>query len=222
MYAHVYIHVDTCPYAFQCTCLYTCQWSMYTSVHMSMRRGHHHRRHVVPFQTHCCYYSLRVDVVVDYPRLITTARRRCCHGLSKMGWHTIRAAHVNSVFIDQRGGHCSQCHCQVITAASPANTALLKSLGADVVVDYHQHPIFDILENNTVDVVYDNYGSPGTADKAMPCLKPGGTHTSTRTCAWTAARTCLCACLYTCALHMYVACGDRHVCIPPWQGRQAL
>ena len=57
---------------------------------------------------------------------------------------------------------------------NPANVALLKSLGADIVVNYHEHDLFSTLANNSVDVVYDNYGAPGTADKAMAALKPGG------------------------------------------------
>lgn len=64
----------------------------------------------------------------------------------------------------------------VITATGgSANVAFLKSIGADIVVDYHEHDVFSIVANNSVDVVYDNYGAPGTADKAMPGLKPGGT-----------------------------------------------
>mmetsp|Transcript_24973 Transcript_24973/g.50184 ORF Transcript_24973/g.50184 Transcript_24973/m.50184 type:complete len:133 (-) Transcript_24973:181-579(-) len=35
--------------------------------------------------------------------------------------------------------------------------------------------VFTPLANNSVDVVYDNYGAPGTADRAMATLKPGGT-----------------------------------------------
>ena len=30
------------------------------------------------------------------------------------------------------------------------------------------------MANNSLDVVYDNYGAAGTADQAMPALKPGG------------------------------------------------
>merc|ERR1712166_1057884 len=63
----------------------------------------------------------------------------------------------------------------VITATGGAvNAAFLKTLGADIVVDYHEHDLFSTLANNSVDVVYDNYGAAGTADKAMPSLKAGG------------------------------------------------
>ena len=65
---------------------------------------------------------------------------------------------------------------KVITATSGAeNIAFVKSLGADVVVDYRTQDIFSALQNDTVDVVYDNYGAPGTADLAMPKLRAGGT-----------------------------------------------
>ena len=62
----------------------------------------------------------------------------------------------------------------IITATSGPGIEFVKSLGADVVVDYHKHDLFSTLANDTVDVVYDNYGSPGTADRAMPSLKAGG------------------------------------------------
>jgi NADPH:quinone reductase-like Zn-dependent oxidoreductase len=42
----------------------------------------------------------------------------------------------------------------VVTAASGAdNIALVKSLGADVVIDYKVENIFDALQNNSIDVV---------------------------------------------------------------------
>merc|ERR1711871_1149411 len=44
-----------------------------------------------------------------------------------------------------------------------------------MVVDYHQQDLFSALQNETVDIVYDNYGAPGTADRAMPKLRAGGT-----------------------------------------------
>lgn len=62
----------------------------------------------------------------------------------------------------------------VVTAASSTHAPLLKKLGADLVVDYHDSTIWAAMQNNSVDVVYDNYGAPGTADAAMPSLKPGG------------------------------------------------
>jgi len=62
----------------------------------------------------------------------------------------------------------------VITAATGAGIDLMKTLGVDVVVDYHKEEIFATLANNTVDVVFDNIGSAGNADKAMHAIRPGG------------------------------------------------
>ena len=62
----------------------------------------------------------------------------------------------------------------VIAAAGPDSIDFVKSLGADVVVDYTKENIFDTLANDTVDVVYDNYGAKGTADKALRVLRKGG------------------------------------------------
>merc|ERR1712151_195439 len=63
---------------------------------------------------------------------------------------------------------------RVITAASPRNFDLLKSLGATDVVDYHKSSIWDTLEDNSVDFVLDNFNAPGTADLAMRVIRPGG------------------------------------------------
>lgn len=63
---------------------------------------------------------------------------------------------------------------RVVTAASGKGIPFVKGLGADVVVDYKQQELFDALPDNSVDVVFDNYGIPGTADKAMHAIRPGG------------------------------------------------
>lgn len=63
---------------------------------------------------------------------------------------------------------------RIITASSPSNFQLLKSLGATDVFDYHKTTIWKELEDDSVDFVYDNYGAAGTADLAMPSLRPGG------------------------------------------------
>merc|ERR1712232_910450 len=63
---------------------------------------------------------------------------------------------------------------RIVTAASPSNFELLKSLGATDVFDYHKTTIWKELEDNSVDFVYDNYGAAGTADLAMPSLRSGG------------------------------------------------
>lgn len=64
---------------------------------------------------------------------------------------------------------------RVVTACSGDGIELCKSLGADMVVDYHQQDVFDALPDNSVDLVFDNFGSPGTADRAMHAIRPGGT-----------------------------------------------
>ena len=63
---------------------------------------------------------------------------------------------------------------RVVTAASGAGIEMVKSLGADLVVDYRAQELFDALPDDSVDVVFDNYGRPGTADKAMRTIRPGG------------------------------------------------
>jgi len=63
---------------------------------------------------------------------------------------------------------------RIITASSPSNFELLKSLGATDVFDYHKTTIWEALKEDTVDFVYDNYGGVGTADAAMPSLRSGG------------------------------------------------
>jgi NADPH:quinone reductase-like Zn-dependent oxidoreductase len=65
----------------------------------------------------------------------------------------------------------------VITAATGVKpTAWMKALGADMVVDYMKHEIFDVLDDSSVDAVFDNFGANGTADKAMAKLRVGGTY----------------------------------------------
>lgn len=59
----------------------------------------------------------------------------------------------------------------IITSASPRNADLLRSLGATLVVDYHESTIWERLEDNSVDIVYDNFGAPGTADAAMASMR---------------------------------------------------
>ena len=64
----------------------------------------------------------------------------------------------------------------VITAASGDGIAFVKSLGADVVIDFTKDDLFDVLPADSVDIVYDNYGAKGTADKAMNALRSGGVY----------------------------------------------
>jgi len=67
-------------------------------------------------------------------------------------------------------------HATVITAASGGGIDVVKKLGADVVIDYHKQELFEALPDNSVDIVFDNIGLPGTADKAMHAIREGGTY----------------------------------------------
>jgi len=67
-------------------------------------------------------------------------------------------------------------HARVITAASGGGIDVVKKLGADVVIDYHKEELFEALPDNSVDIVFDNIGLPGTADKAMHAIRAGGTY----------------------------------------------
>lgn len=82
----------------------------------------------------------------------------------------------------------------MITAATGNDTiSVVKQLGADIVVDYRccviplmniftfyfscrEKEIWDILEDDSVDVVYDNIGLKGTASKALAKIRKGGTY----------------------------------------------
>merc|ERR1712136_650885 len=59
-------------------------------------------------------------------------------------------------------------------AATGPGIDMVTALGADKVVDYEEEDIFDALANDSVDIVCDNIGFPGTADKALRVLRSGG------------------------------------------------
>ena len=59
----------------------------------------------------------------------------------------------------------------VIATASGAGLDLVKSLGADAVIDYRQQPFQDVVKG--VDVVLDTLGGP-TQEASWATLKPGG------------------------------------------------
>jgi len=63
---------------------------------------------------------------------------------------------------------------RIVTASSPQNMKLLKKLGATDVFDYHKTSIWKELGEDSVDIVYDNFGAPGTADAAMASIRSGG------------------------------------------------
>ena len=63
------------------------------------------------------------------------------------------------------------------TAASGnAAIAYVKSLGATRVFDYKTVDLFDAVADDSVDIVYDNYGGDGTPAKAMKALRSGGSY----------------------------------------------
>ena len=60
---------------------------------------------------------------------------------------------------------------RVVTASTGAGTmAWVKSLGADVVVDYKQRSALEAVADDSVDFVYDNHGASGTVELAMTKL----------------------------------------------------
>merc|ERR1712224_389076 len=63
---------------------------------------------------------------------------------------------------------------RIITAAGASHTDFLQNLGATDVIDYHKASLWDVLPADSVDIVYDNYGSAGTADAALPSIRSGG------------------------------------------------
>ena len=60
---------------------------------------------------------------------------------------------------------------RVITTASPRNHEFLKSIGADLVIDYNTQKFEDIVSN--VDVVFDMIGGD-VQERSYQVLKPGG------------------------------------------------
>ena len=64
----------------------------------------------------------------------------------------------------------------VATTTSAANSAYVKKLGADIVIDYHSSNWWEpaVIPDSSVDVIYDTVGENGTGDRAMTKLRPGG------------------------------------------------
>eukprot|EP00927_Polykrikos_kofoidii_P070246 TRINITY_DN662_c0_g1_i4.p1 TRINITY_DN662_c0_g1~~TRINITY_DN662_c0_g1_i4.p1 ORF type:complete len:366 (-),score=63.05 TRINITY_DN662_c0_g1_i4:131-1228(-) len=63
---------------------------------------------------------------------------------------------------------------RVITTCSSSNADFVRSVGADEVIDYHTQNYYDVLAPQSVDVVYDCVGLPGTGDHAFDLLKKHG------------------------------------------------
>jgi NADPH:quinone reductase-like Zn-dependent oxidoreductase len=50
----------------------------------------------------------------------------------------------------------------------------VKSLGADIAIDYRTQNWTDLVSDGSVDFVYDTVGAKGTGDQVVPKLKSGG------------------------------------------------
>ena len=50
----------------------------------------------------------------------------------------------------------------------------MKSLGADIAIDYRTQNWTDLVSDGSVDFVYDTVGAKGTGDQVVPKLKSGG------------------------------------------------
>ena len=69
----------------------------------------------------------------------------------------------------QLGKHVYKAGLMITSTSGADDIALAKSLGADIVVDYKvQDDIFANLPDNSVDVVFDNYGTT-LAYNPAPC-----------------------------------------------------
>jgi NADPH:quinone reductase-like Zn-dependent oxidoreductase len=93
----------------------------------------------------------------DHAKLQKGERLLVHGGAGGVGTFVIQLAHLH-------GAH-------VVTTASPRNFELVKSLGADEVIDYHSTP-FD-QQVHDVDVVFDTPGGE-TLDRSWKVLKPNG------------------------------------------------
>merc|ERR1712150_52295 len=65
---------------------------------------------------------------------------------------------------------------KVLTTSGVENTAWLKKLGADEVIDYHTSNWWNesLIANNTIDFIFDTVGQIGTAPRATAKLRPRG------------------------------------------------
>lgn len=60
----------------------------------------------------------------------------------------------------------------IVTAADTAHLDYVRALGADLAVDFTKASLWDVLPEDSVDVIYDNYGED--ADSEMGALRAGG------------------------------------------------
>jgi len=62
----------------------------------------------------------------------------------------------------------------LITTTSKKNFEYCQELGATRVIDYKSDNWWEVLEDESLDVIYDTVGQHGTADRAMKKLRSGG------------------------------------------------
>eukprot|EP00929_Paragymnodinium_shiwhaense_P007837 TRINITY_DN111745_c0_g1_i1.p1 TRINITY_DN111745_c0_g1~~TRINITY_DN111745_c0_g1_i1.p1 ORF type:complete len:401 (+),score=71.70 TRINITY_DN111745_c0_g1_i1:107-1309(+) len=79
---------------------------------------------------------------------------------------------VGSVCIELARNHYKAA--KVITTTSSENVDFVKKLGADQVIDYHAANWWDVVEDGTVDFIFDTVGQQGTGPRATHKLKMGG------------------------------------------------
>jgi NADPH:quinone reductase-like Zn-dependent oxidoreductase len=63
---------------------------------------------------------------------------------------------------------------KIISTCGADNFNYCKANGADQLIDYHTHNWWDVLEDNSVQVIYDTVGEEGTGNRAMQKLTSGG------------------------------------------------
>ena len=113
--------------------------------------------------SHCAAASLPLAGITAWEALITTAQ---ISANQKVLIHA-GSGGVGSLAIQlakSRGAY-------VIATTSKKNSALVKSLGADEVIDYHAQAFENVVED--VDVVFDTIGGQ-VQDSSWSVLKPGG------------------------------------------------
>jgi len=68
----------------------------------------------------------------------------------------------------------------IITTTSASNVAYVTKLGATQAIDYHQHNWYDVIDDASVNVIYDCVGQKDTGDQAMAKLVSGGFYVTLR------------------------------------------
>eukprot|EP00658_Telonema_sp_P-2_P001266 TRINITY_DN10476_c0_g2_i1.p2 TRINITY_DN10476_c0_g2~~TRINITY_DN10476_c0_g2_i1.p2 ORF type:complete len:222 (-),score=73.30 TRINITY_DN10476_c0_g2_i1:188-853(-) len=63
---------------------------------------------------------------------------------------------------------------EIVTTTSAGNSEYCVGLGANRTIDYHKDNWWEVIGDNSVDVIYDTVGQNETGNRAMPKLKPQG------------------------------------------------